>query len=372
MKIDAHYYALLAFSRACGFKKASAYAVAYAAQFVDDAKINHVVLSEKPPEGIMFDRIEGKPSFFNMATCHSYTRIKTFNYSAMIGNTSAFHFVPGCKGKNFPKRLRCKEESPIIIRLLDDALEDGDLIKLGIVLHAYADTFSHQGFSGMLSKVNDIQDCQSESSIPWTFSDMASRTIRWFARDKFDRLFDSVLPAYGHGQAMEYPDLPFLTWCYNYDYSDEFSTTYKSSQKISNRERYTRAFKGISRYLTRFLQRHPEHLDSAMDDPDFLSLFEALLRPGTDVQRVKAWKAYLVNVGYYDEGEEPLTYQEDSWLERAFSDFDKERFHQRKVEGAIIGDNFQESEWYCFYLGVHWYKELFFKYCAQEGIEIPR
>jgi hypothetical protein len=37
MKIDAHYYAVLGFCRACGFGKASAYDIAYASQFVDDA-----------------------------------------------------------------------------------------------------------------------------------------------------------------------------------------------------------------------------------------------------------------------------------------------------------------------------------------------
>ena len=39
MKIDAHYYALLAFARAIGFKKECAHRIAYASQFVDDAKI---------------------------------------------------------------------------------------------------------------------------------------------------------------------------------------------------------------------------------------------------------------------------------------------------------------------------------------------
>ena len=39
MKIDAHYYALLAFCRACGFDKESACTIAHASQFVDDAKI---------------------------------------------------------------------------------------------------------------------------------------------------------------------------------------------------------------------------------------------------------------------------------------------------------------------------------------------
>jgi hypothetical protein len=372
MKVDAHYYAVLAFARACGFNKRSAGQVAFASQFVDDAKINHIVLKEKPAHGISYKDIDGKPSFFNMATCHSYTIMKTFNYSAMVGNTVAFHFVPGCEGMNFPKKLRCKEDSPVIRRILEDAAESGDLIKLGISLHAYADTFSHQGFSGLISKVNDIQKCKPSGSVPLTLSDVASKTVRWFTKDRFDRLFDSACPAYGHGQAMEYPDLPFLDWSYNYDYSDEFSEASKSSGNICNRERYTRAFKGIALYLTRFLMAHEKDLDTDGGDTDFYSLFQTLLRPGTNEQRIEAWKELIVKAGYYNEGEEDLEYREDRWLKRAFSDYDKKRFNGRKVEDAVLAPNFIESEWYRFYEGVHWYKDRFFKYCQAEGLDIPR
>ncbi len=73
MKIDAHYYALLGFSRACGFKKDCAILLGYASQFVDDARINHIVIGGDPA-GIDHDTIEKEPSFFNMATCHSYSK----------------------------------------------------------------------------------------------------------------------------------------------------------------------------------------------------------------------------------------------------------------------------------------------------------
>jgi len=67
MKIDAHYYAVLGFSRACGFKKDSALLLAHASQFVDDARINHIVI-DGDPAGIHHDIIDKEPSFFNMAT----------------------------------------------------------------------------------------------------------------------------------------------------------------------------------------------------------------------------------------------------------------------------------------------------------------
>jgi hypothetical protein len=102
------------------------------------------------------DVIDGKPSFFGMATCHAYTRVRTFNFDSMIANTCAFHFVPGCRGEGFERKLRCAEASPAIVGILTEALAGADLIRLGIALHAFADSFSHQGFSGILSRVNDI------------------------------------------------------------------------------------------------------------------------------------------------------------------------------------------------------------------------
>jgi len=199
-----------------------------------------------------------------------------------------------------------------------------------------------------------------------------SKTFRWFTKDRFDRLFDSACPAYGHGQAMEYPDLPFVDWSYYYDYSEEFSEASKSSGIKCNRERYTRAFKGIAVWLTRFLTEHEKYLDPAVSNPGFYDLFETLLRPGTDKQRIKAWKEHLVTAGYYGEGEEELEYSEDRWLKKAFSNYDKERFNRRKVEDAEPAHDFIESEWFGFYKGVHWYKERFFEYCREEGLDIPK
>lgn len=93
MKRDSHYYATLAFCRACGFNKESAHLVAYASQFVDDAKINTIFFNKKSNHpSLEHDYIERRPALFNMATCHSYFRIDTFNYetSALSGSEYVF------------------------------------------------------------------------------------------------------------------------------------------------------------------------------------------------------------------------------------------------------------------------------------------
>jgi len=373
MKKDAHYYAVLAFSRACGFKKDCARDIAFASQYVDDAKINHIIIDGPIPNDIQHDKIDDQPSFFNMATCHSYTRVKTFNYSAMINNTSAFHFVPGCKGQSLTKKLRCRQESPVIVKILEDALKQDDLIRLGLTLHPFADTFSHQGFSGLLSKVNDIKNIKSRSKIPLSISQGILKVATFFySKDGFDRRVDSVMPAYGHGQAMEYPDLPYEKWSYEYDYSDEFSSSYKSSGFIDNRVRFRNAFEKIKGYLNQYLVNYPQYSSPNVNFNNFEILFDALLIEEPDHERIKNWKKTLIYAGLFDKNDPQLVYDEYMWLEDAFDNFKKEKFNRRKVTGVHLAENFINSNWYKFYQTVKWYKDKFFQYCSDNGLDICR
>lgn len=357
--------------------------MAYASQFVDDAKVNHILV-EGDTGGLELDLVEGRVSLFNMATCHAYFRLKTFNYEAMINNTCAFHFVPGCKGENFTKKLRCAEESPVILDILAEALQEGDLIKLGIVLHAYADTFSHQGFSGLVSKVNDINECQALSPHPWSVWDDVKGFFIGLDKAKFDKLFDAALPAYGHGQALEYPDIPHLWWTYVYDASGEFGGLYAKTV-VDNRERYRRAFTQISTHLQKFLELHPEHREAQADfrnsdgkadwnsdgKSDLEPLFQALLHRATHAGRERNWQRLLVEQGFIQAEDEQLIYDPNRWLQAAFLDFEPGRYDNRRVEGARLSPYFAQSEWYQYYRAVKWYKRRFYHYCSKYQLAIP-
>jgi hypothetical protein len=370
MMIDAHYYALLAFARASGFGRESAAKIAYASQFVDDAWINHIVLCNDPVT-IEHDIIDGRPAFFNMATCHVYTQIKTLNYSSMVGNTCAFHFVPGCSGGTFEKKLRCKQDSPVISAMADKACNNGDLIKLGIVLHAYADTFSHQGFSGILSAVNDIRKCGPISDIAWDWSDRIMKTMRLFFHEKTDTYMDFTIPSYGHAQALDYPDLPYLVWSYEYDSSDDYSARLTPSDDIQNAERFTGAFQNIKKCLDEFLTRFPDHQDKSVQFDDWDLLYKTLIRKGTKEERIERWQNLLSDKGLFAKDDKALEYDKSAWLKQAFKNFSETVFAQRKVDGAVPADGFVESNWYKYYKAVRWYKDQFFSLCKDNGLDIP-
>jgi len=368
---DGHYYAVLAFCRACGFKKDSAQVIAHASQFVDDAKINRMFLTQKS-DVIDHDFIEDKPELFNMATCHSYFRLNTFNYEAMVNNTIAFHFVPGCQGESFTKRLRCKEEGPIILDLLNDALAEDNLITLGMVLHAYADSYTHQGFSGMLSKVNDINNCKANTKGNLGLLYRMHNFLEQFGRKKYDKLFDEIMPAYGHGQALEFPDIPYLAWSYEYDDSDEFKGCYKKVE-VDNKDRYKRAFNNIRKHLENYLINHDQFLDRDLNFKHFDRLMETLaLEDFSHDKREENWKRLLIVQGLFDINDlDSIIYDQNKWLKEAFRNFDPKVFDNRIVEDVQLADDFLNSNWYRYYLSVKWYKERFFKYCTKYQLNIP-
>ncbi len=370
MNRDAHYYAVLAFCRACGFKKKSAHVIAYASQFVDDAKIN-LMFIKKSNITLEHDIVNNQPAFFNMATCHSYFRIKTFNYEAMVNNTTAFHFAPGCKGENFTKKLRCMEESPVILDIIKDVFLEDDLIKLGIVLHVYADTFSHQGFSGMLSKVNDIKNCEAKTKVGLGLLDKIPEVFKYFNQEKYDKLFDQIMPAYGHSQATDFADLPYLKWSYEYDYSDEFNGSYKMVE-IDNKDRFKRAFNAIRKYLEDYLIKHNQYFDSNLRFKNFDILMDTLVLEGTDNKREKNWQRLLIEQGLFNKDDlDLISYEENKWLKEAFSNFDRKVFDSREVAGVQLAANFANSNWYGFFLAAKWYKKKFFEYCTKYQLNIP-
>ena len=272
------------------------------------------------------------------------------------------------------KKLRCSEASPVIVDILNKTLEEDDLVKLGMILHPFADSFSHQGFSGLLSKVNDIKDCNPVpgSNIPWGWFDRIRKAAKWIFKDKFDKKFDSLMPAYGHGQAIDYPDLPYLTWSYQYDYSYQFSDSYKFSGELDNKERYKRAFEKIKKHLEDYLKKHSQYKDEDVDFQDFEILFNALLVKKTDEGREKNWRKILISKGLFEKNDYELYYKKNKWIKDAFANFEEKKFDSRKVEGAELTSKFSDSSWYHYYLAVKWYKEQFFNSCSKFGLDICR
>lgn len=95
--------------------------------------------------------------------------------------------------------------------LVTDALDEWGkgkshgLHAFGIALHAYADTFAHQGFSAFRSEVNAVRDLSLGSG---------DERRRKKIMGAFFAQYPGIPPRIGHAEAFSCPDLPFLTWYY--------------------------------------------------------------------------------------------------------------------------------------------------------------
>jgi hypothetical protein len=373
MKKDAHYYALLAMARSIGIEKETAHKIAYASQFVDDAKVNKITLAADNPSNLLSQLGN---EIINAATCHSYSDLSTYNYSSMTANTSAFHFVPGCEGRNFSKKMRCKKESKIIKSIVEEAVNNTDPIKLGITLHAYADTFSHQGFSGIASKVNDVEGVRENNQIyisnlqllkEKSWKEIGTRISTFLS----ELIKDRVVPAYGHGQVYSYPDIPYLEWRYEYDTTDNFSSQYQVS-RVKNNERFIEAFKKIKDILQKFLKNNNQYKDDSIDEVDYKEFNSILTARKVEEERIADWKEFMLANGLLSSSDQNIIeYDHNMWLKEAFKDFINCDFERRIVNDVHLADDFLQSNWYKYYQGIQWYKQLFFKAAEKNGLSIP-
>ena len=240
MQIDGHHAATYVAARLAGFSHSEADVISYAAQYVDDANNGGA---------IHFD--DSAYLYYRIAYAHSMI---DYNNLIDVENHLAwlpFHFLPGNgllpAGSN-PldcelDKMVCKPDSPIARDMLRAALKDRgtprELMRLGITMHVYADTFAHQGFIGAMSVGNvatnvtcgdsDIDEQIKALTKKELFRKMldglkaswqflaASAVI--IARErkspiKFWQNFFSKEPL-GHAAVDTYPDQPYLVWEYN-------------------------------------------------------------------------------------------------------------------------------------------------------------
>jgi hypothetical protein len=200
VNVEFHYYAVHALALEAGLDSSFARDLACASQYVDAAT---VALSLATPRGAY--RVEATQNY-------------TFWDEAVRSDVYLpFHFLPGNAAEAAAKR-RDGARNPYAVTpngelakgLLVAALRDKDPFIIGVALHAFADTWAHQNFSGLLEGFNELPG----SSV-------------------------SALPAAGHLHAMAKPDAPDGRW------RDERLV----DPAIDNAARFRQAARKIYRYL---------------------------------------------------------------------------------------------------------------------------
>lgn len=220
MKIDFHYYTIKLLAEKAGFPAGEAQTIAYASQYVDDAtEYRKIHLKTTPDLNFNFERLDGE-YFDPVCTAHKGVQLlNSFKKSVQRKIYISFHFIPprmyNGNGKydfhTIPDNNFINRYLSLCIKQLQDA-EPGSrtrkLIKLGIALHSYADTWAHQGFSGRHSaRDNDIERIS-------IYNDH-----KWMPIQFIEQLEFNAMPDIGHAEAVHFPDESHLTWKYKYSKS---------------------------------------------------------------------------------------------------------------------------------------------------------
>ena len=203
MQIDGHHTLTYIAARIAGFDRTKASIIATSAQYVDDATNSGTIHFDN---GAMYNRISSAHKMFDY-----HNSDKLANHRVWI----PFHFLPGNGGLpagenpdgNFIEKLICHPDSYVARDMLRACIGDIDkpyaLHRLGIAMHVYADTWSHQGFAGVNNKVNEVRHLHSNNKE--ADSDFFKKMVSYFLTTSFPL---------GHGAALSYPDRPSFVWEY--------------------------------------------------------------------------------------------------------------------------------------------------------------
>jgi hypothetical protein len=302
MDIEFHYFITYILCRKAGFDEGDAYKIAYSSQYTDDNEFHYFV--NYKDGGHFLNEISQTMDI----TKPSLKRQKIY---------PLFHFIPGGKESEETCTLKCGDTKCFVTipnnenaqMLLKDAFDSGDLYRIGIAIHAFADTWSHQNFIGFKDKAN--------------------------ARIGITRL----IPNIGHADFFHEPDKIHNEW--------KDIRLEKRKSIINNDERFLDAAKHIFIYLYRF--KNPvsdddmaalkyeelnleQQLKDAMDDSYFLG--------PDDKARIKAYRKICNELKL-----KKYQYHSNTWR---YDAVEKKEMELDLFDKYWAKNNFLESDWYKF------------------------
>jgi hypothetical protein len=327
MQIDFHHAVTYVTARLAGFGHDDADTIAYAAQYVDDATNDGVI------------------RFDNDAM---YQRISSSHKSMDLGNLKddenhlvwlPFHFLPANgglpAGQNvngpFIGKIVCWPNSPIAKEMVNAALDDKEkpyaLCRLGIAMHVFADTFAHQGFCGVLSHMNDVDNVQEIGS---------SGVYPAGMEPALEKLLTDAIPPLGHGRALVFPDMPFLSWSYTNGWGKKVER--------NNTEIFLSAADALYEVLCRSLGKNSAKINDA-DREQIRTLFVSAKNKTEDAgARHANWLA-AIQKGTFSFGPAALSYADEgknSWKAKALGTSDDLTTYK-------YSDSFLSSKWKLFH-----------------------
>ncbi|MGV1099796.1 DUF6765 family protein [Thiovibrio sp. JS02] len=301
MQIDFHHAVTYVAARCAGFSPEEAATVAYAAQYVDDATASGPV---------WFDN---KAMYLRCSSAHASLDLRNLKNEENHLVWLPFHFLPGNGGRpagkdpkgSFINKIICRPDSPVAAEMLASVTADQAkpyaLHRLGIAMHVYADTWAHQGFAGVLHEVNEVESMKETGK---------SGVFKGGLKKFIGCLLDDTIPPLGHGRALVFPDMPFLSW--------EYSNGQGERIVRNNADLFAAAAEAMCRAMQRY-RRHgdPTSKETGLPEADKKNMQTLFLdlKDEDGNTRHKAWLAEIAK-GTFSFGPASISYAADgknSW-----------------------------------------------------------
>jgi|GEM_PF-3167998 len=343
MQLDMHYYSIYYLCLASGHNPENSYKIAYSSQYVDDARESRkIILEDLRGERRTFDPI-----------CTQHMSLQGFGEEVAEKVYFPFHFVPALHGD-------CPEEKTITLKFdenetlkktFDTAFDSGDVFRIGIALHAFADSYSHKNFSGEWSTVNEIHrmKCVLRRRVMPSNIIISLCILIWEYLKRFLRwLFTRYAPEVGHLRAYKVPDYPHAVWRYrNFDWK---------SIKSSNPDNYINCGIEIFKQLRKLSLRERDPL---YDEEVLLTLSRIIHTSGLKGRRIRNWRKHIKQLsekeGFPTIPEEHYYYNSSRlWKQIAFDKKLKSKKEIRPKPGQYFKINrifkdFKKSPLYCYH-----------------------
>ena len=219
-----HYYCIRVLAEKAGFEPDHAQTIAYASQYTDDSTEFGKMIITNIPDGFEYTRLNrARDEFDPICTAHSGNSwfSKLWKWAKFYLKTDVqrkvlmpFHFLPPealSPANRVQFNFITQPNSSLANLIVDESLEslsqatgnrlDLSLIKLGIALHTYADTWSHAGFSGRHNSLeNDIKRIQKRNGNKYQAANPLELAVSYAA------------PDVGHAETGALPDESNMAW----------------------------------------------------------------------------------------------------------------------------------------------------------------
>ena len=328
MDISFHYFAVKSVARAAGYDEEKAQRIASFSQFIDDYNWYSYFRAGNIPEYIKADELDIVYSktlnILNPVTTGFYDWV---DMATLIlprpqkYTVSAFHFIPQdaqsiAENDNRAVPATLNDGSYISSMLQDlkndinnNAVNESDaLMRMGMLLHTFADTYAHQLFTGYADAVNSVELISATDNI--TGEDATKKYHFWIEEwlTKLEEIFKITPPTIGHMAIAHVPDLSHLSFEMEYRRAD--GTVHRHSR--SNTSTFVNTCQQLYNYMRDILgssipaDMEWEELAEKLADGFLIDASEELKKGEADAVEVLVthWKNIFTNYNFSYNSEE--------------------------------------------------------------------